>query len=360
VRAQYLIYLFLTTLLVTAPARSAPFIPPTYTMQMLPGGASAISNNGWVAGAVLDAEGLPNAYRWRDGHLEVFADFGTGYFGQSSALAVNDNGNVVGTAGVSGERAYSGYSPAVLFGTGEPLILGVVSGADGNATGINNRGQICGTGYHDNLLFEAFIWEAGLIRPLPFTPEYYGVSQAFAINNAGQVVGWTQPNLGNPNYDHGAVAAIWMNGAAYSLTNPGEVTSEALDINDSGLAVGWIGPAGGRFQTPGTKFPVSWDTAHDGAAVPLAPGVQGTAQAINNAGLAVGNSASGWAVLFAAGQAFRLQSLVKDAGGWAITHATDINDSGQIVVRAFGNGKNASLLLTPILAARYVPPSGGR
>ncbi len=355
-RAPYWTVFVFALILTAVSAIAAPFTPPTYTVQLLPGGAAAISNTGWVAGTILDAQGVGHPYRWRAGKTEMLRDWGRG----SSALAINDSGEVTGTARPPIDMpVFWQYSPAVLFGAGTPEILGIVSGGDGNANAINNNRQIAGTGFHDNLLFEAFIWEAGEIHPLPFTPEFTGVSQALAINDAGQIVGWTQPSPGFPNHDHGPVAALWMDGAARSLTNPGEVTSEALDLNDSGIAVGWIGPPTGRFQSPPYTVPVSWDTTRAAAAVPLAAGVQGTAEAINNAGLIVGNSASGFALLFAAGQAFRLQSLVTNAQGWMISFALDINDSGQILVRGTKNASAASLLLTPV-PARYAPRSGGR
>ncbi len=332
---------------------AAPYTPPAYTLQVLPGGASAISNTGWIAGTIIDAQGVGHPYRWRAGKTEMLRDWGRG----SSALAVNDNGEVVGTARPPVDMpVFWQYSPAVLFGTGTPEILGIVSGGDGNANAINNQRQIVGTGYHDNLLFEAFLWENGAIRPLPRVPDVGGISQALAINNSGHVVGWNQPLVSTA--DEGPTAVLWRDGSARALTTHGVVTSQALDLNDAGLAVGWIGSPTGHFQEPMTKVPVSWDTSRSAATVPLAPGVQGTATAVNSAGLIVGNSASGFALLFAAGGAYRLQNLLVNAPGWTITRAQDINDAGQILVWGSRNGVGGSLLLTPV-PARY-QPSGGR
>lgn len=338
---------------VAAPA--APFSPPGYTLQVLPGEAYALSNTGWVVGTLTDTSGDSAAYRWRAGQTEILPDFGTGHFRGSRALAVNDLGQVVGTAGVFGERQFSGYSPAVLFGAGEPQILGVVSGVDGNANDINNAGQIAGTGWHDNLLFGAFVWD-GQIHALPSLPGLGGATQALAINESGVVAGWEQPLVSVA--DEGPTAIIWINGTPRALTAHGTVSSQSLDINDTGIAVGWIGPPVGPYQSPPSMAPVSWDTAKGGAAVPLAPGVLGTATAINGAGIAVGDSQSGFALLYGGGQAFRLQNLVLRLDGWSIVRATDINDAGQILVRAVRNGNAVSLLLTPV-PARYVP-NGGR
>lgn len=333
---------------------AAPFTPPNYTLQLLPGNATAISNTGWVAGTITDAQFVPHPYRWRAGQLEMLRDFGRG----GVALDINDTGEAVGYAEAPLDMpVYSRTSPAVRFTSGLPEILGTVSGPEGSATAINNRGQIVGTGFHDNLLFESFAWENGSIRRLPTDPPFFGPSQATAINQQGQIVGWESPSPGVT--DEGPTAVTWINSAARSLTAHGIVTSKALSINGDGIAVGWIGPPVGRFQEPMTKFPVFWDTVHGTEPTPLAPGVQGMATAVNGQGLAVGNSASGFALLFAAGQAFRLQNLLVNAPGWTITRAQDINDAGQILAQGYTNRQGGSVMLTPV-PARYRPAGGGR
>src|SRR6266516_1865271 len=59
-------------------------------------------------------------------------------------------------------------------------------------------------------------------------------SNAFAINNRGQVVGGSSPNYGSEH------AFLWQNGTMTDLgTLPGYSYSEAHAINDAGQVVGY-------------------------------------------------------------------------------------------------------------------------
>jgi hypothetical protein len=358
VRARSTLCLFvLCSLVVVLPAQAADYTPPTYALQVIPGGATALSNTGWVVGMIPIGATGQAAYRWRSGPWSILPDFGT----QSATVAaVNDAGVAVGSAYYPvAESPYSRGTPPVVFGGTRPEIIGAIRGTSGLATAINNNGDVVGVSYSPSgdQLFSAFLRSKGNTVELLPPPSIEAVAplgyqfHPLAINNALQVVGWAAP----PESVSQTTAAVWENGACYTLTRTGEEQAAVTDVNEAGLAVGWIGPADGE---TGPTYPVVWDLARHTSALPLAGDVQGTAAAVNNAGLAVGTSASGWGMLYAQGQAFRLQPLVKDAQGWTIISALDINDNGQILVRAVRPGVSTSLLLTPVME-RYVPPSGG-
>ena len=76
---------------------------------------------------------------------------------------------------------------------------------DGNASDINERGQIVGwwTRKRDPDIDRAVLWEDGRPKLLPNLPGGSD-SQAFAINDRGQVVGWAYPKVGD--YEH---AVLW-------------------------------------------------------------------------------------------------------------------------------------------------------
>ncbi len=78
----------------------------------------------------------------------------------------------------------------------------------------------------------AFLYRNGIMTELPSVLTH---SQARAINNRGEIVGWTSDDLNNFH------AVIWKNGIAYDLNDlldnnsRGDwVVESVADINDSG------------------------------------------------------------------------------------------------------------------------------
>jgi uncharacterized membrane protein len=350
--------LFLFVFLVALPANAATFTAPTYTIQQLPGIASAISNTGWVAGTLTDAQGHPHAYRCRAGKLEMLAEF-AGH--QSRGIGINDYGDVAGVVlTVDGSPwqlpGHSDlYAPALFTNGTVQAYYPISSVDDGWANAINNAAEIVGGSYFASYYGIEAIQCTGASRPLAKLPDM-DRGEALAINQRGQCVGWARDSndgLAPPQ------AVIWDLGYVWALPVSDGGCSVAQDINDSGFTVGTV-TFGVASVTP-ISFPAGWDSKNHSLAYPLAGNVQGTAVAINNAGLAVGTSSNGFAMLYAQGQAFRLESLVTNTAGWTLTSALDINDAGQILVSGVNGSNTGSFLLTPVVVGgRYVPPSGGR
>jgi uncharacterized membrane protein len=323
------------------------YLPPNYTIQELPGTPNALSNTAWVAGTLVDAQGRPHAYRWKDGQLELLPEL-SGH--QSEAFGVNDAGEVVGRSATDRDdqtlqpMELRGATPPVLFGAAGPQpILLIHADFDGSAFALNNRRQVVGGGSAFHLLGTLpFLWDNGVYQDLPAPPQMAILGEALAINERGQSVGFVVP-FADPTVPPRAVR--WQGAdSAQLLLAPAGAASIAFGINDNGFAVGslTVDPA----AQPSVTYPVGWD-AMGSAAATLAGSVPGAAYAVNSQGIAVGNTADG-AAIFGLGDAFALLPRVTNGAGWQLTTARDINDNGQIVGTGLNNGEVRGFLLTPV------------
>jgi probable HAF family extracellular repeat protein len=176
-------------------------------------------------------------FLWRDGHMSALPTVG-GNNGQASAI--NNRGEVAGFAettipdsgcppGAPGKTA----SP-VLWKKGQAQALPTVGGdPDGVAFGINDVGQAVGYSGTCTAAVHAIMWENGAAHPLP---DFGGPRSniAYAINNQGQIVGQVRSPDGTA-----FLAALWQNGTLTNLgTLPGEHAAFATSINSRGQVVG--------------------------------------------------------------------------------------------------------------------------
>ncbi len=170
----------------------------------------------------------------------TYVDLGTLSGADSGALGVNDLGQVVGWATVSGCTTGTGAAcrHAFLWDAGSMTDLGHLAGDEGSvANSINNAGTIVGNSERDVLAgtgtYHAVIWNA--VGPPTALPDLgMGTSWASDINEAGVVVGYAT--------DAGSLrdrVVTWSGGAITNMgsSEPHEY-NRGLGLNDSGQLIG--------------------------------------------------------------------------------------------------------------------------
>jgi probable HAF family extracellular repeat protein len=328
--------------------------------------AYGLSPDGAVVGsssAIPDGpliQPVTHAFLWRNGLL---TDLGTVLDdNDSSAIAVNTAGMVIGTSGdLDSNGNISGR--AFLWQNGALTNLGLTS-----AVAINAAGQILGNSFGDSLHAHAVLWQNGLTTDI--TPAGDNFSSAAAFNASGQVVGmsglqdteqvWIPPHYDRrsgkyiPGHYQTEITVVrqrnllWGNSATTDL---GALVASAL--NASGQVLGTL-----------NGLPTLWQNGTTTDLNSLLPSGSGwtltQANAINDAGQVVGTGTipnNGQAVTHAFllmpqnGVTSDLNSLIPSGSGWVLTQANAINNAGQIVgtgiVSVNGQGFTHAFLLTP-------------
>jgi probable HAF family extracellular repeat protein len=227
--------------------------------------------------------------------------------------------------------------------------LGTFSGDSTFAYGLNNNDIVVGKSYdRDALQYRAFRWEDGNLQRLPApgggTYQSGAASAAYSINESGIIVG----SYDDPRF--GLQAVVWSDETATGLppsTASGQ--SEAYDINAAGQVVGYSITTGSGLNF---RDAVLWN-AGSPTRLDLPGFYYNVAKAINSSAMVVGmaqtgNGIGGDAFLWISGQTFDLNSLISPSLGWHLTSAEDIDDLGQIVGYGTLNGTPESFLLTPV------------
>ncbi|MCH7925062.1 MAG: hypothetical protein IIC51_05970, partial [Planctomycetes bacterium] len=136
-----------------------------------------------VFGALAGAAAAPGPFV---PHYTII-DLGTLGGFSSVALGINELGQVCGGADRS-----DGRRRAFLWTDGEMIDLGTFAQAtQGEANDVNNVGQVTGILFSSGgAVVGAFLWDAGeLINLGNLTGNETGDTEAFAINDSGQIVG---------------------------------------------------------------------------------------------------------------------------------------------------------------------------
>jgi len=329
----------------TDPTISVPIAPQAAIVSAdvteLPFTPVAINESGQVAGTVQQP-GVTRAVRWTSGG--GVQDLGTLGGTSSSAYAINEAGQVVGTSTTA-----SGASHAFLWTPGQGMQdLGTLGSSSSTARGINDNGHVVGESYLPNVGQQperhAFLWTPGQgMLDLGALPGL-GSSIAYDINNAGQVVGRSFPS--SPIITDPEVvsrAFLWTpTQGMQDLGTLGGSGSIAYAINEGGQVVG-------RAWTAAATYHAFLWTASQGmrdlSTLALGSG-NSVAYGINDLGQVVGESnafpASGGLAIrgFLWSEADRMEDL------WPtmqIFTARDINNQWQVV----GDKRVATLQLEP-------------
>ncbi|MGA7137946.1 MAG: hypothetical protein WBZ14_09770 [Terriglobales bacterium] len=222
-----------------------------------------------------------------------------------------------------------------LWQNGFMSALPAVGGNNGQASAINNRGQVagyaengvvdstCPPGITNNRIDLPVVWDKGKAQALPtIVGDPDGV--AFGINNQGQAVGYsgtcTAANYG----------VVWENGTATALPDLGDPGAIAYAINGRGQIVGQA------VNSDGTPLAALWENNTVTSLGGLLPGDVATfATSINNRGQVVGssfNSENSWSrgLIWRNGVTIDLNTLFPASSHLFVISASNINESGQI------------------------------
>jgi probable HAF family extracellular repeat protein len=162
----------------------------------IPGFQGALNNPGQVVGAsTLPGNQIFHPFLWtKPGPMQ---DLGTLGGDCGNATAINDAGDVVGEADLPG-AACGQLFHAFLWKKGKMMDLGTVDGdACSEVGGINSRGQIAGASHAcDFSTQHAVLWEQDQIVDLntliPTNSALY-LTNAIAINDRGEIAGFGNP-----------------------------------------------------------------------------------------------------------------------------------------------------------------------
>ncbi len=193
-------------------------------------GATAIAPNGDVAGVSVP-KGATNlhAVLWKNGAIHDLGVLGPNYV-QSIARGINSSDQIVGWSTQS-----SGFEQAFVWANGRMTALQAPAGDQGEASGINDSGQVSG-----GLLgggFKAGLWDGGSAIVLPAKGQD---AAALAINRGGQLAGWIDTATGATH------AAMWSNRKLVDLGSVRGALTIATSINDKGEVAGRIEPDSGN------------------------------------------------------------------------------------------------------------------
>lgn len=294
--------------------------------------ATGLNNLGQVVGGIAVADSY-HAFVNAGG----FTDLGTFGGDYGAAYAINDAGQVVGTA-----FSFTEGTPTrgFLYSGGT---MNAIQGAVGNtyAYGINNGGTVVGamtvSTQEGDFYQHAYTWNGGGFIDLGTLPNGDG-SRGFAINGHGEVVGAVANTInGAPNFPEDPF--VYRNGTMTGLGNFGGIFSNATSINDAGLVVGYAGIDFGGLSDEiysRSAFLYEGGVLHDLGG--LAPYRSSVASDINNLGQIVGSAGlaggGAHAFLYENGEMIDLNTLIDPASGWTIEDAAAINDLQQIAATA--------------------------
>jgi probable HAF family extracellular repeat protein len=216
------------------------------------GVATAINDSGVAVGISYLNSDVRHGFVYRNGSMSDLGSLG----GYSGALAINSAGIAVGFSSDSP----SGFQRAVIWANNS--IRDISNGFESQARGINEFGQVVGETLTPAGNQEAFRWSDGTSEDLGSLAPARS-SEAFSINNEGNVVGTAEAITGftlQTNPITGVITTItnfhnhaflYSNGSMMDLnsvisTNTGWELYYAFGINNSDQILGWGSMDGGE------------------------------------------------------------------------------------------------------------------
>ena len=176
-----------------------------------------VNDSGEIAGYYAVGSQRQGIY-WNPSNTPFFLSGVPGGSGLSTtALAINNSGRILGKSTLAPTFDTRGV---IWLGSSFQTDLGSCLPAD-----INDAGVVVGLAAFSSTVVHAFRWQAGQFTNLGTWPGAGAATDAYAINNAGTIVGKSSN-----------VASVWKNGVVTALPMPPGVSAftAAIDINDAG------------------------------------------------------------------------------------------------------------------------------
>jgi probable HAF family extracellular repeat protein len=198
-----------------------------------------INDSGQVVGQYLDTSGVRHGFLLQSGTYATI-DCQAPYTAGSGAFGINTQGQIVGACSAPGGiNGFYGTTRSFVLTGGVLSLLpdpGSYGGASSQAYAINDSGQIVGW-YADTCLCagHGFLYSNGAYTTLDI--QGFVNTQAYGINNAGQIVGFTQVTFGGGN-SHGFL----LSGGGYTTFDEPDASGNsgtfAAGIDNSSRIVG--------------------------------------------------------------------------------------------------------------------------
>jgi probable HAF family extracellular repeat protein len=324
---------------------------------------AAINSLGYVAGtAYKEDETCAFHYNYAQKFMEDAGGFNSrGFAINSLSVVAGDTFPVI---------PMEPRSHAATFTKGVLIDIGVLPGyAYSRANGINAMGQVVGYSslQRDSSESRAFMWsrETGM---MDIGTLGGGYAQAYAINDAGYVTGWSQTRgMGPMAMTHAFIYQLpWHYNRMIDLGVLGGFFSSGTAINNNNHVVGYstITATDERvhaFLHDGNKMIDLGSLGAKGylwgSDVSVALGINNFDQIVGYSYLPVVGDMPIQQVAFLwsrtatdGGKMVNLNKLVVNATNYLLTSATGINDKGQIVASAYDlqNGGIHAVMLTPM------------
>jgi probable HAF family extracellular repeat protein len=197
--------------------------------------AAGINTSGQIAATICATTEFPSAALLADGVYTSFA--GTGMYNVPPVAwssAINSGGLVTGTLELGGGPCAGNLYHAFIYNSGTATLqdLGTLGYCSAQSFAINDAGQIVGTASGSSGGPYAFIYSNGAVTDLGSLGGQQ--SYAYAINASGQVTGTSLPCCG-----YGPDAFLYTGGTMHDIGNLGGLGgSTGYGINTYGAIVG--------------------------------------------------------------------------------------------------------------------------
>lgn len=314
---------------------------------------------GWAGHTEPGQVEQTRAARWDLASRTIY-DLGAG--DGSAASAINNLGQIVGAflfSDPANARAFF-WDPAPT--PSGQILQNTLGGAASWANGINDQGQVVGDALNGSGLHQAFLWDT--VKKMQGLGTLGG-SESFAsdINNLGQIAGTSLKivPISNPPGAVQEYRACQWDASTKAIQDLGTLAggdeSAALAINNHGQVVGWSSASSGGYDhafllTPGkAMYDLMQDMKTLTGNYSQAWGINDRGQVVGEYGVASLDTATSYAFIWTAAEGMQdLNSLTVNLPvGVTLEQAFDINEKGWIV--GF-TAANRGFLLTPIA----VPP----